>query len=135
MNTLQQELPLFNFESFEKKTLLKSEAISTENKLVPPLVEVLESTSPISQSIPPKAISSSLKNSLDNLFPEQQYGDKGIQKAREILGSSAKDLGEDQLKDLINEVNFLVSTWLDEYERGIFNGLTLNELLHEKGGL
>ncbi|KKP87931.1 MAG: hypothetical protein UR93_C0027G0008, partial [Berkelbacteria bacterium GW2011_GWA2_35_9] len=38
-----------------------------------------------------------------------------------------------ELNDVITEVEYLTESWLDEYERNIFDGLTLQELLHEKG--
>ena len=57
---------------------------------------------------------------------------KDIDEAREILGDAAKDLTDDQLKDQVVMVQFLIESWMDEFERKIFNGKTLNELL---GGL
>ena len=52
-----------------------------------------------------------------------------IDEAREILGDTAKDLTDDQIKDILVEIQYLVECWLEEYERKIFNGKTLNELL------
>lgn len=54
---------------------------------------------------------------------------KDIDEAREILGDAAKDLADDQLKDQVVMIQFLIETWMDEFERKIFNGKTLNELL------
>ncbi len=54
---------------------------------------------------------------------------KDIDEAREILGNNAKNLSDEELKDLLVEMQYLVESWLDEYERKIFNGKTLNELL------
>lgn len=52
-----------------------------------------------------------------------------IQEARKILGDVAKDMTDDELRDIVTEVKFLASTWLDEYERTVFKGKTLQEHL------
>lgn len=73
------------------------------------------------------------EQSLNNLFPEQKYSDKRIKQAKEALGLLAFEYSESELENLILEVESLTESWLDEYERQTFNGLTLQELLHEKG--
>lgn len=67
---------------------------------------------------------------LNQLFNDQNKQQKDIQEAREILGESAKDLADSQVYDLVNEIQFLVDSWLEEYERKVFDGKTLNELLN-----
>lgn len=74
-----------------------------------------------------------INKSLDELFPEQQHDGKKIQKAKQILGSLVNDFTDEQLKYTVSEVEYLTESWLDEFERQIFEGLTLNELLHERG--
>ncbi len=54
-----------------------------------------------------------------------------IEKAKTILGDTAKKMTDDQLKDTCVEVQYLMETWLDDYERSIFEGKTLRELLGE----
>lgn len=54
---------------------------------------------------------------------------KDIDEAREMLGDTAKDITDDELKDILVEIQYLVECWMEEYERTIFNGKTLNELL------
>lgn len=54
---------------------------------------------------------------------------KEIDEAREILGETANELSDDELKDILVEMDYLIETWIEEYERKIFNGKTLNELL------
>ena len=73
------------------------------------------------------------EQSLENLFPEQKYSDKRIKQAKEALGLLAFEYSESELNNLILEVESLTESWLDEFERQTFNGLTLQELLHEKG--
>lgn len=74
-----------------------------------------------------------ISQSLEAIFPEQKQADKRIKIAKDALGSLAAQFTETELSDVITEVEYLTETWLDEYERNIFNGLTLQELLHEKG--
>lgn len=55
--------------------------------------------------------------------------EKELAEAREILGDKAKDLTEEQLRDQVASIKYLTETWMDEYERSIFEGKTLNEKL------
>ena len=66
---------------------------------------------------------------LNQLFSEKDYQQKIILETREMLGESAKDLTDSQVYDLTNEIQFLVDSWLEEFERKTFDGKTLNELL------
>jgi hypothetical protein len=76
---------------------------------------------------------SSITQSLERIFPEQKQADKRIKLAKDALGSLSANFSETELGDVITEVEYLTESWLDEYERKIFDGLTLQELLHEKG--
>jgi hypothetical protein len=69
----------------------------------------------------------------EDFLPEQGY-EKEIDEARKILGKKATKFTREQLKDTVIEIKYLVSTWLDEVERELFDGQTLNELLHDKEG-
>lgn len=123
MNT--DNLPLFSIPSNNSKTVTPQ---ITEEKIVAPLAEVLKTT-PISTHP-----SQSLTKSLDDLFPEQAHEEKAMKRAKEVLGSVGETLIDEQLRDIVSEVQFLVTTWLDDFEKSIFKGLTLRELLHERGG-
>ncbi|MBI3485655.1 hypothetical protein HY025_01780 [Candidatus Daviesbacteria bacterium] len=115
----------------------EQQPLITEAQFIPPLIEILEEVTPKSINIQPQIqeTSKSLKESLDNLFPEQKYEEKNLQRTKEILGELANDFSSEQLKDAITEVQYLAESWLDDFEREVFGGLTLKELLHEKGGL
>ena len=52
-----------------------------------------------------------------------------IDEARDILGDIAKDISDDDLRNIVVEIQFLVESWIDEYEKKTFNGKTINELL------
>lgn len=108
------------------------QSLITEDQIVTPLVHVLNETAP-KPLTKQKANTPTLKESLDTLFPEQQYEERDVQKAKEVLGEITQDLTAEELKTTVTEVKYLVSTWLDDFERHVFDGLTLNELLHEKG--
>lgn len=100
-----------------------------ENRQTPSLNEILDSP-------PQSAINTSpqIKNSLDTLFPEQQYDENNLKKAKEILGTLTDEFTDEQLKVALTEIIFLSESWLDDFERKLFKGVTLQELLHEKGG-
>ncbi|MDO8570581.1 MAG: hypothetical protein Q7R97_03275 [Candidatus Daviesbacteria bacterium] len=115
---------------------LEQQLLIPQDRITAPLVEFLEEVAPKPINQPQsKKPTNALKESLDNLFPEQQYVEKNIQKSKEILGELAGEFTQEQFKDVITEVQFLAESWLDNFEREIFGGLTLQELLHEKGKL
>ncbi len=65
---------------------------------------------------------------LNQLFTEQDQQNKTVLVARETIGESAEALTDSQVYDLVNEIQYLVDSWLEEYERQVFKGNTLNEL-------
>ncbi len=66
---------------------------------------------------------------INGYFNEQDQQRKTVQEGREILGEAAAALTDEQVSDLVNEVQYLVDTWVEEFEQKIFDGKTLNELL------
>lgn len=66
---------------------------------------------------------------INELFNIKDQQEKSIQEARQILGDSAKELTDSQVYDMLNEIQFLVESWLEEFERNTFEGKTLDELL------
>lgn len=52
-----------------------------------------------------------------------------LEEVRKILGKTAESMSDIQLQDEMVKIDFLVESWLDDYERSIFSGKTLNELL------
>jgi len=77
----------------------------------------------------------SIIESLDIIFPEQKRQNKDLVNTKEVLGELSESFSDLQLKEIITDVDFLVENWLDQFEKGIFEGKTLKELFHEKGGL
>ncbi len=74
-------------------------------------------------------------NNLLNNFNTSFLGtreESRLQKARGVLGESVKNIPDQILDTFITELQYLADSWLDDYEKGVFNDKTLTELL--KGG-
>ncbi len=67
---------------------------------------------------------------LNQYFGEQDREQKMIQEARDLLRTGAVKLTDEQVLNLVSEVQFLVDSWLEEFERNIFEGKTLQEMFH-----
>ncbi|HLL61167.1 MAG TPA: hypothetical protein VK338_05600 [Candidatus Nitrosocosmicus sp.] len=65
------------------------------------------------------------------LVPEVNVYDKEIDEARKILGEKVKDWTDEQIRDQVAIVKYLVESWLDEFERKTFDGKTLAEMYPE----
>lgn len=57
---------------------------------------------------------------------------KALKEARKVLGATAANLSDEELKSIITEMKFLASSWLDDFERKQFDGKTLAELMDEE---
>lgn len=110
------------------QTLEQQPFLITKEEIITPLIEVLD-------TVIPSPIPQKITQSLDVLFPEQQYEEKRIQKAKEVLGKLANEFSSEQLNDVVTEMQYLADSWLDDFERQLFEGATLREFLHEKGTL
>ena len=53
--------------------------------------------------------------------------EKEIQDTRKILGEVAVGMTDEEIKHQITCIDYLIRTWLDEYERSIFDGKTVQE--------
>ena len=108
--------------------------IVTEQEILLPVAQIIDSSSYVPTQARSIGIFPTSAKSIQDLFPEQEYEEKNIQLAKKTLGALSAEFSSEQLKTVITEVEFLTESWLDEFERKIFKGLTLQELLHEKGG-
>jgi hypothetical protein len=77
----------------------------------------------------PQPSSQGTYDQINELFSNQDEQEKTIREAREILGDSVKDLADSQVYDLVTEVQFLVDSWLEDFERDVFDGKTLDEII------
>lgn len=88
------------------------------------VVERVES--PVTSSLSGAQIDSALQAIYGNLQEETK-----LQKTRRVMGSLVFDTPDEQLEIYITEFEYLITNWLDEYERQVYDGLTLKELLQE----
>lgn len=72
-----------------------------------------------------------LENAFKEIFP-QNIEENTVVKMRRMLGDKAKEMPDDQVQCLATKFQFLIDTWLDEFEKDVFSGMTLKELLNEK---
>lgn len=71
-----------------------------------------------------------IENALNTIFPQQSEENK-ISRTRRMLGETAQTLTDGQIETIVIEFQFLIDSWLDEFERHVFNGMTLKEVLNE----
>lgn len=52
-----------------------------------------------------------------------------VQKARRTMGDCVSSIPDEDLEVYLTEFQYLIDTWLDEYERSVFDGQTLQQAL------
>jgi len=85
---------------------------------------------PIIDSFPTKPYGE-LDTALKNIFPEQSEQTQ-LSRIKKLLGEPAQNLTESELKIILCDFQFLIDAWLDTYERRVFDGNTLQDLLKGK---
>ena len=83
-----------------------------------------------SQELPTNPFSV-LDSSFNRIFTKNPE-EKMVLKMRRMLGETANKLTDEKVECLATEFQFLINAWLDEYERDVFEGMTLKEVLNEK---
>ena len=111
-----------------------SQSLNTET-ILQPVTQVFEDITSVPSDRKLNNVSPATTRSIQEIFPEQEYDDKNIQKAKVILGDLANSFSKEDLRDIVAQVEYLAESWLDDFERDVFNGKTLNELLHDRGGI
>ncbi len=51
---------------------------------------------------------------------------------RTALGETSQLLSDEQVEVIAGQFQFLIDSWLDEFEKEIFDGLTLKEIINNK---
>jgi len=69
-----------------------------------------------------------LKNAFDEIFP-QNLEENTVLKMRRSLGERAINMSDEEVQCVATKFQFLIDTWLDEFEKEVFNGMTLKEVL------
>jgi ABC-type transporter MlaC component len=54
-----------------------------------------------------------------------------VQYARRIMGKTIASLSDEEVRVFISEFQYLLETFMDEYERSVFDKKTLKEVLWE----
>jgi len=55
-----------------------------------------------------------------------------IEKAKDILGKGATLISDREFQDIITKFEYLAESFLDTYEKKIYQGKTLEQLLHNE---
>ena len=103
--------------------------------ILQPVTRVFEDVTRGSNNQRSPSVSQATAKTIQEMFPEQEFEDKSIQKAKIILGDLAQEFSKEDLRDLVAQIEYLAESWLDDFEREVFSGKTLNELLHDRGGI
>lgn len=72
-----------------------------------------------------------ISNALDRVFSTQREESK-VDKTRRIMGSLTNDLSDEELEVYITEFQYLIDEWLDCFERQVFDGQTLKQVLGQE---
>ncbi len=104
------------------KSLLLNTNIPQTQLKVPSVISPAQDTSPSKQE--------TTLALLDQLFPDQKREDKTIKQARAILGNLTEKFSMEELQEIIILFQYLTESWLDMFERELFDGKTLQELLN-----
>jgi hypothetical protein len=54
-----------------------------------------------------------------------------LEQAKKALGKTGKKMSDEEVTKLMATVDYLTGGWLELYEKSIFNGRTLKELLQK----
>jgi hypothetical protein len=71
----------------------------------------------------------SIDTALRSIFPTPAEETK-VQKARAILKEVAANLSDQELEIFITQLQLLIETWMDVFEKQAFEGRTLKEVLY-----
>ena len=107
------ELALFPTTTIVNKSVLQSKEASSQL--------------PINQPHP----QSTLENAFKAIFPQNSEQENNVIRTRRILGKTAQTLSDAQIETIVSEFQFLTNAWLDEFEKEIFSGLTLKEVINQ----
>lgn len=72
----------------------------------------------------------SIETALNKILPISSEETK-IVRMRKALGETAQLLSNEQIENITTEFQYLIDSWMDEFERDVFSGMTLKEVLNE----
>lgn len=71
-----------------------------------------------------------IESALRSIFPEAAEETK-LHKARQVLKDVAAEVTDDELEIFLTKLQCIADSWFDVFEQGIFDGLTLHQVLRE----
>lgn len=71
-----------------------------------------------------------LDEALNRIFSNTQEETR-LLKARRIMGDVVAETSDEDLEIFLTEFQYLIDSWLDEFERLSYGGQTLKEMLQE----
>jgi len=71
----------------------------------------------------------SIETAINNIFPLASEDNK-TSRMRKALGNTAQSLSNEQIETITTEFQCLIESWMDEFEKKVFSGLTLKEVLN-----
>lgn len=72
----------------------------------------------------------SLHTALKEIFPEEKE-EALLRLVRKIMGEAVVELSDRELEVYVTKFQYLIDCWMDEFEKEIFNGLTLKQVIME----
>lgn len=72
----------------------------------------------------------SIEAAVNNIFPLSSEENKTL-RMRKALRNTAQSLSNEQIETITTQFQFLIDSWMDEFEKEVFSGLTLKEVLNE----
>ena len=72
-----------------------------------------------------------IEKAVNKIFTTDKEQNK-VNRARMMLGESGKEITDEQLENYVSEFEYLANCWLEIFERQVFEGKTLEELLRAK---
>jgi hypothetical protein len=103
-----------------------------------PQLSIFETTttvntpSPVKTPVQSKTINifDPLKNAFEEIFPQNLEENK-VLKMRRSLSERAKNMSDEEIQCVTAKFQFLIDSWLDEFEKEVFDGMTLKEVLNK----
>ncbi len=72
-----------------------------------------------------------LSNALEQIFTSQQEENQTL-RARRIMGNLVSEIVDEELEIFVTEFQYLIDEWLDCFEKQVFGGKTLKQVLGQE---
>lgn len=115
---------------YDQMQLMNPQAIAANSTVAKVAVELSKGASNNVQNSFAVLNRNSTEKTLNDIFPTQKE-ENGLQRARRILGDIAINMPDQDLEAYLAEFEYLIDSWLDEFEKNIFDDKTLMQLLKE----